>query len=203
MVKQRVVSSALGIWALSCVPTAAATFMECTTNAAGVKSCLDTLSRSAKINIAIASVVVLLLLLCLVICVINNNRRARALSEQEYNVEANQVDGPPTIIATEYNPTSGPSGIYEGPKSGFSAGQSSAQMTGPTYPVAAQVYNQNRTAPVSQSTFDYPFPGYSSPKGPPPQTSFVSGGFPRAVLAGDRLKDRLKERPASPAHALG
>ena len=106
-------------------------------------------------------VVVLLVLLCLVICVINN-RRARAASEQEYNVEANQVDGPPTIIGTEYNPTSGPSGIYEGPKSGFSAGQSSAQMTGPTYPVAAQVYKQNRTAPVTQTTFPYPFPGYSS-----------------------------------------
>lgn len=204
MVKQRVVSSALGIWALSCVPTATAAMWDvCTTNAAGVKTCHKTLSRSAKINIAIASVVVLLLLLSLVICVINN-RRARAASEQEYNVEANQVDGPPTIIATEYNPTSGPSGIYEGPKSGFSAGQSSAQMTGPTYPVAAQVYNQNRTAPVSQTTFTYPFPGYSSsPMGPPPQTSFVSGGFPRAVLAGDRLKDRLKERPASPSHALG
>ena len=146
---------------------------------AGVKTCHNKLSRSAKINIAIACgrftpiftddsypysiciVVVLLLLLCLVICVIYN-RRARAASEQEYNVEANQVDGPPTIIATEYNPTSGPSGIYEGPKSGFSAGQSSAQMSGPAYPVAAQVYNQNRTAPVSQSTFDYPFPGYSS-----------------------------------------
>jgi len=203
MVKHRVVStSALGIWALSCIPTATATLLDvCNTNAAGVKNCHDTLSRSAKINIAIACVVILLLLLCLVICVINN-RRARAASEQEYNVEANQVDGPPTIIATEYNSTSGPSGIY-GPKSGFSAGQSSAQMTGPTYPVAAQVYNQNRTAPVSQSTFDYPFPGYSSQMGPPPQTSFVSGEFPRAVLAGDRLKERLKERPASPAHALG
>ena len=105
-------------------------------------------------------VVILLVLLCLVICVINN-RRARATSEQEYNVEANQVNGPPTIIGTEYNPTSGPSGIYEGPKSGFSAGQSSAQMAGPTYPVAAQVNNQNRTAPVSQTTFAYPFPAYS------------------------------------------
>jgi len=127
----------------------------------------------------------------------------RAASEQEYNVEANQVNGPPTIIATEYNPTSGPSGIYEGPKSGFSAGQSSAQMTGPTYPVAAQVYSQNRTAPVTQTSFPYPFPGYSSHMGPPPQTSFVSGGFPRAMLAGDRLKDRLKERPASPSHSRG
>ena len=146
---------------------------------AGVQNCRNSLSRSAKINIAISSgrfvlfstddsypfplciVVVLLLLLCLVICVINN-RRARAASEQEYNVEANQVDGPPTIIATEYNPTSGPSGIYDGPKSGFSGGQSSAQMSGPTYPVAAQVTSQNRTAPVSQTTFAYPFPAYSS-----------------------------------------
>jgi hypothetical protein len=202
MVKQRVVSSALGIWALSCVPTATATLWDlCTSNAAGVQTCHNTLSRSAKINIAIASVVVLLLLLCLLICVINN-RRARAASEREYNVEANQVDGPPTIIATEYNPTSGPSGIYDGPKSGFSGGQSSAQMSGPTYPVAAQVHNQNRTAPVSQTTFAYPFPAYSNLE-PPPQTSFVSGGFPRAVLAGERLKDRLKERPASAAHALG
>jgi len=203
MVKQRVVYSALGIWALSCVPTATASLWDvCTTsNAAGVMTCHNTLSRSAKINIGISSVVILLLLLCLVICVINK-RRARAASEQEYDVEANQVDGPPTIIATEYNPTSGPSRIYEGPKSGFSAGQSSPEMTGPTYPVAAQVSSQNRTAPVSQTSF-YSFPGYSSSMGPPPQTSFVGGGFPRAVLAGDRLKDRLKERPASPAHALG
>ena len=143
-----------------------------------MKTCYNTLSRSAQINIAVSCgrfapistddsypfpiylVVVLLILFCLVICVINN-RRVRAASEQEYNVEANQVNGPPTIIATEYNPTSGPSGIYEGPKSGFSAGQSSAQMTGPTYPVAAQVFNKNRTAPVTQTSFPYPFPGYS------------------------------------------
>jgi len=201
MVKHRVVSSALCIWALSCIPTATA-WAFCTTNTAGVQICHNTLTRAAEINIAIASVVVLLLLLFLAFCVINN-RRARAASEQEYNVEANQVNGPPTIIATEYNPTSGPSGIYESPKTGFSVGQSTAQMSGPTYPVAAQVYNQHRTAPVTQTTFAYPFPGYSSQLGPPPQTSFVSDGFPRAVLAGDRLKDRLKERPASPAHALG
>lgn len=78
-------------------------------------------------------------------------------------MEASQVDGPPTIIATEYHPTSGPSGVYEGPKSGFGAGQTSAPMSGPAYPVAAQVYNnQHRTAPVTHSTFPYPFPGYSS-----------------------------------------
>jgi len=201
MVKQRVFSTALGIYALSCIPNVNA-WGFCTTNVAGVQTCHHTLTRSAEINIAIASAVVLLLLLFLVICVINN-RRARAASEQEYNVEANQVNGPPTIIATEYNRMSGPSGIYQSPKTGFSVGQGSAQMAGPTYPVAAQVYSQHRTAPVTQTTFAYPFPGYSSNLGPPPQTSFVSDGFPRAVLAGDRLKDRLKERPASPAHAIG
>jgi hypothetical protein len=147
-----------------------------------VQTCHNTVPVYAKINIAIAcgrftpistddsypfpiyAVVILFVLLCLVICVINNRRARAAAAEQEYNVEANQVDGPPTIIATEYNPTSGPSGIYEGPKSGFSAGQSSAQMTGPTYPVAAQVYSQTRTvtAPVTQSVFPNPPPGYSS-----------------------------------------
>lgn len=101
-----------------------------------------------------------MLLFSLIFCVIRNRRAA---AEQEYNVEASQVHGPPTIIATEYNPTSGPSGVYGGPRSGFRSGQTSAQMTGPAYPVAAQVYN-NRTAPASQPTFPdqpYPFTGYS------------------------------------------
>lgn len=92
-----------------------------------------------------------------------HNRRVAAA--QEYNVEASQVDGPPTIIATEYDPTSGPSGVYGSPKSGFRSGQTSAQMTGPAYPIAAQVYNA-RTAPATQPTFPdqrqpYPFTGYS------------------------------------------
>jgi len=204
MVNKHAVSSALSIWALSCVPpaTAALIWNVCNTDAAGVTTCQSKLSPSAKAEIAIACAFVLLLLLSLVICVINN-RRAVAASEQEYNVEASQVHGPPTIIATEYNPTSGPSGVYGGPRSGFS-GQTSAQMTGPAYPVAAQVYNnQHRTAPVTQSTFSHPFPGYSQNMGPTPQTAFVNGGFPRALLAGDRLKEKLKERPASVSHTLG
>jgi len=201
MVNQRIVYSAFGIWALSCVPTATATLWNvCTKDVDGKTTCYSSISPAAQINIAIASTIVLLLFLSLVICLIND-RRARAASEREYNVEANQVEGPPTIIATEYNPTSGPSPVYEGSQSSFNAGQTSAQMTGPAYPVAARVYNQPRTAPVNQSTFPYPFPGYSSQHvGPTPQTSFVSGGFPRPLLAGDRLKDRLKERPASPSH---
>ena len=174
-----------------------------------MKTCQNTISRSAGINIAIASgrftpiftddshhfhlciVVILLLIFCLVMCFVNN-RRARAASEQEYNVEANQVNGPPTIIATEYNPTSGPSGVYEGPKSGFSAGQSSAQMSGPTYPVAAQVYNQNRTAPVSQTTFAYPFPGYSSVS---PLSLFANRLLTSSFLAnGTSATDVLRKR---------
>lgn len=198
MVNKRAVSCALGIWALSCIPAATATLIwnVCTTDAAGVKTCR--LSVSAQVRIAITCVFVLLMLLCLVICIIQKRRAAAAASEQEYNVEASQVEGPPTIIGTEYNPTSGPSGVYGGPKSGFKSGQTSAEMTGPTYPVAAQVYN--RTAPVTQTTFPdqpYPFTGYSSNMGPAPQTAFVSGGFPRALLAGSRLKEKLKERPAS------
>uniref|UniRef100_A0A8H8CGX9 Uncharacterized protein n=1 Tax=Psilocybe cubensis TaxID=181762 RepID=A0A8H8CGX9_PSICU len=137
-------------------------------------------------------------------------RRSEA-SEREYNVEASQVDGPPTIIATEYNPTSGPSRVYSGNKSPYSGGADGRMspqppMSGPMYPATAQHYsnykphsiNQNHTAPHSQVTFPdaYPFTGYSNSMGPP-KTAFVSGGFPRPLLAGDRLKDRIKERPAS------
>jgi len=206
MVNKRAASSALSIWALSWIPTATAAFWnECTTeNPGGVRTCSNTLSKSARISIAITSVSVLLLLFSLVFCVAHN-RRAAAASEQEYNVEASQVHGPPTIIATEYNPTSGPSGVYGSPRSGFRSGQTSAQMTGPAYPVAAQVYS-NRTAPASQPTFPdqpYPFTGYSPYIGPSaPQTAFVSGGFPRPILAGNRLKDLLKERPASASHTV-
>jgi hypothetical protein len=200
MINKCVILSALGIWALSCIPTATAASIwgVCDKNAAGVTTCHSKLSTSAKVWIAIGCAFVLLLLLSLVICVIRK-RLTAAASEQEYNVEASQVHGPPTIIATEYDPTSGPSGVYGSPKSGF--GQTSAQMTGPTYPVAAQAYDQHRTAPVTQSTFPYPFPGYSH-MGPTPHTAFVSGGFPRPLLAGDRLKDRLR-RPGSASHTLG
>ena len=31
----------------------------------------------------------------------------------------------------------------------------------------------------------------------PPKTAFVSNGFPRPMLAGNRLKDKLKERSSS------
>jgi hypothetical protein len=198
--------SVLGIWALSCIPTATATLGNvCTTDADGVRTCHSRLTRSVKIAIAISCVFALLLLISVVICVMHNRRAAA--SQREYNVEASQVDGPPTIIATEYDPTSGPSGVYGGPRSGFRSGQSSAQMTGPAYPVAAQVYsNQHWTAPATQLTFPdqpYPFTGYSPRGGPTPQTAFVTGGFPRTLLTGARLKDKLKERPASISHTLG
>jgi len=205
MVNKRVVSGALGIWAVSRVPTTTASlFNVCTTDVAGVRTCHSMLSKSVKIAIAISCVSVLLLLLSLVICVMHNRRVAAA---QEYNVEASQVDGPPTIIATEYDPTSGPSGVYGSPKSGFRSGQTSAQMTGPAYPIAAQVYNA-RTAPATQPTFPdqrqpYPFTGYSPRTGLAPQTAFVGGGYPRPFLTGSRLKDKLKERPASASHTLG
>ncbi|KAF8966108.1 hypothetical protein BDZ97DRAFT_1809517 [Flammula alnicola] len=106
-------------------------------------------------------------------------RRAAAASEREYNVEASQVQGPPTIIATEYNPRSGPSPVYSsGHKSAqFDIGHLSPapQMSGPSFPATAHHYNnytqpppayisQNHTAPVSQVSFPdqpYPFGGYS------------------------------------------
>jgi len=213
MFKNLAVYVVLGIWA-SYIPTAAAISWDiCTTNEAGEKVCRSRIPRSARIAIAVASLFVLLLLGALVVCCIKNRRRAAA-SEQECNVEASQVDGPPTIIATEYNPTSGgPSARYSGPpKSGYNSERNSPgpQMTGPAFPVAAQMHynnNQNYTAPVSQASFPdqpYPFTGYSPRMGPSaPKTAFVTGGFPRPLLAGNRLKDKLKERPASLSSTSG
>jgi hypothetical protein len=162
---------------------------------------------------------VLLLLLGLVIYIIVKRRRAQG--DQEYNVEAAQVEGPPTIIATEYNPTSGPSRIYSAGPNGHETGNKDQQaVTGPTHPESA--YQSERpptyTAPASRVMFadqSYPF-AYDAVScvrpfrriiltfffwqrntSEPPKTAFVSNGFPRPLLAGNRLKDRLKERPMS------
>jgi len=197
--------------ALSYLPTATATlsWTICTKDEKGQEVCRDRVARGARIAMAIACLFVLVLLGTLTVCIIRN-RRASAASEKEYNVEASQVEGPPTIIATSYDPTSGPSPVYSGKKSGNPDVRLSPQpqMGGPMYPATAHHYNNNTygsppnyTAPVSQVSFPnqpYPFTGYSPGMGPSaPKTAFVSGGFPRPLLAGDRLKDRIKERPAS------
>lgn len=108
---------------------------------------------------------VLVLLATLSVCIIRH-RRAAAASETEYNLEASQVDGPPTIIATSYDPTSRrASPVYSAKDDGYLSAQ--PQMTGPMYPAAVHQYNggqANYTAPVSQVTFanqPYPFTGYS------------------------------------------
>jgi len=229
MINDRALAVAFGILTLaSNVPTANALLSGkvCTTDENGKSHCKDRVSKGAKIAIGIICLLVLLLLLSIVGCIIRGRRRAAA-SEKEYNVEASQVQGPPTIIATEYNPRSGPSPVYSGgPKTvQFDIGHlsPSPQMSGPAFPSAAHQYNnshayyenqlpvpqmtQNHTAPVTQASFPnqpYPFGGYSSNRGAaPPKTAYMTHGFPRPLLTGDRLKDRLKERPASISSSLG
>lgn len=202
----------LGLWALSSIPTASAalSWSICSKNEAGVQECRSRIPRGARIAIAICCLIVLILLMTLAICIVKNRRSAKA-SEQEYNVEASQVDGPPTIIATEYHPNSGPSGVYSGgPKSGhvtsYATGNADGRLSPapPSYPAAIHEPNmsQHYTAPSSQAAFPasqpYPFTGYSPRvESNAPKTAFVTTGFPRPLLAGNRLKDRLKERPAS------
>lgn len=204
-------SFSLGLLAFSYLPTASAalSWSVCTKDVDGKEVCKDRIARGARISMAIACLFVLILLATLTVCILRH-RRTAAASEKEYNVEASQVEGPPTIIATSYDPSSGrASPIYSGNKSGNPLSPH-PQMAGPVHPVAAHQYNnnnayyggpQNFTAPVSQVTFPnqpYPFTGYSPGMGPSaPKTAFVSGGFPRPLLAGDRLKDKIKERPAS------
>lgn len=68
------------------------------------------------------------------------------------------MSGPPTIIGTQYNPTSGASGIYSG--GGFAP-----QMSGPSVPVSAhRPRDVSYTAPHSQIAFsEQPYPSVYSP----------------------------------------
>jgi len=199
----------LASWALSSLPTASAalSWSTCTKDEKGVQLCKQRIPRGARIAIAVCCFIVLLLLAALVIFICINRRKARK-EEKEYDLEASQVDGPPAIIATEYDPHSGGlSRIYgNGPKTTDSRFPSPPEMTGPTLPAVAYPYEsrfpeQTRTAPVSQTAFpDQPYPFAYSPRNgnfDPPKTAFVSSGFPRPILAGERLKDKLKERPPS------
>jgi len=203
------VACILSAWSIPGTAAAAIGWGQCTTGHDGKKVCKNKLPHSARIGIAIGCLVVLLLLLVLVVCIIRN-RRAAAASSDEYNVEASQVDGPATIVDTAYHPRSGPSAVYSA-----GGGRESPEMSGPSFPVAAQLPStnpdRNYTAPVYQSQFphrsppskyapDYPFTGYgpnNSNRGSnAPKTAFVAD-YPRPLLTGNRLKDRLKERPAS------
>jgi len=194
----------LGFWAVSSLPTAfaAMSWDVCTSDETGGKKCTRRIPRSARLAIAVCCFLVLILLLALVLYIII--KRSRSQGDQEYNVEAAQVEGPPTIIGTQYNPTSGPSGVYSsGPKGDANRDHFTEQeMTAVTQPLPA--YQSERpptyTAPVSQVAFsDRPYPFAYDPRNnsEPPKTAFVSNGFPRPLLAGNRLKDRLKERSSS------
>jgi len=207
MLNNPVVFVSLGLLAFSHLPTATAalSWVVCSKDEEGKETCNDRVPRGARIAMAIVCLFVLILLATLSVCIVRNRRSSA--EEQEYNVEASQVQGPPTIIATAYDPSLGPSPVYSAKKDGNP--DAHPGMSGPMYPATVHQYNNNsyltsqpnHTAPISQVSFQnqsYPFTGYSPGMGPSaPKTAFVSGGFPRPLLAGDRLKDRIKERPAS------
>jgi len=212
------VLGAVGLLGLSALPgvSAALSWDVCSKDEKGEKVCRRRIPRSARMAIAVVMLLILILLGVLVVCILRN-RRTAAASEKEYNVEASQLDGPPTIIATEYNPRLGPSPVYSAggqPKTAHVIGDLSPQpptpqMRGPSFPATVHHYNNDddsqkhfhQTAPAYQASFQdqsYPFTGISSQTAPTmPKTAFVSGGFPRPLLAGNRLKDKIRERPAS------
>jgi hypothetical protein len=222
-VKNVAAGGAFGLWALSSMPTAyaALSWSVCEKNEAGEQVCKHRIPRGARLAMAVCCLVVLILLLTLVVCICKNRRNAKE-AEKEYDVEASQRDGPPTIIATEYNPSSGPAGVYSGgPRSATPPNAPdysrpgtpqvmAPQMTGPAVPVAVYHYDYNArppsqiyTAPLSQQyTFSdqqqqgYPF-AYNANYASAPKTASMTQGFPRPLLAGSRLKDKIKERPAS------
>jgi len=194
----------LGVWAASSLPGAAAklSWDVCTKDEKGKQVCTQRVPKSARIAVAAGCGLILILLGVMVYMIIRTKRAAAKAKDEEYAVEASQVEGPPTIVDTEYHPKSGPQGVYSG------GNKTPPEMSGPTYPVAAQVH-RTYTAPASQVQFPNPtYPtsrGYQQSQPSVPQSAFIGGsrgGYPRPLLAGNRLKDRLKERPASPSSMI-
>lgn len=189
------------------IPGAAAAILNwdtCKLDSTGKKVCKNRIPRSARIAITVGCVVVLLLIIVLVVYCIRRHRRA-AVSKEDYNVEASQVDGPPTIVDTAYHRRSGLAAVYS------DGGRGSPEMSGLSFPVPAQLpfndQSRNHTAPASRVQFPSPpqYPNYQwaapnsgnydfrGPKTAVPESFY----YPRPLLTGNRLKDRLKERPAS------
>ncbi|KAF9039179.1 hypothetical protein BJ165DRAFT_1531280 [Panaeolus papilionaceus] len=194
----------VGICFISALPQASALKWEiCKTNDAGVEVCRSGLPHSARYAIVAASFGVLLILIILIICIVKNRQKA-ADDALEYNVEASQVHGPPTIIATEYHPQIGPTGLITvGGRIVRSPDMKQLNDPSPTFPVPVYYPGespQNHSAPAMPARFAghaVTRSGSHDSSRQVPKTAFVTGGFPRPLLVGDRLKDRLKERPAS------
>ena len=143
------------------IPGAAAlSLQKCTTDHTGKKVCKSHLPRAARIGIAVGAVVLFLLLLVVVFVVIRRRRRAVA-AQEEYGVDASQVDGPATIVDTAYHRRSGMAAVYSG------GGRGTPEMSGPSFPVAAQLpYGDPTrvyTAPANRAQFSRPeMPQYSA-----------------------------------------
>lgn len=99
---------------------------------------------------------VLLILIILIICIVKNRQKA-ADDALEYNVEASQVHGPPTIIATEYHPQIGPTGLITvGGRIVRSPDMKQLNDPSPTFPVPVYYPGespQNHSAPAMPARF--------------------------------------------------
>ncbi|TFK38370.1 hypothetical protein BDQ12DRAFT_666106 [Crucibulum laeve] len=161
--------------------------------------CRNRLPLKARIALGVTACAILFLVITLMLCVSRNRSSARAAAAAtEYNVEAAQMQGPPALIATHYNPTSGPAGVYR-TSAGVYATSAGVQASNPgtvpgvAYPARAQVYShygsqpqtdayysqlygqptQPRTAPASKVSFQqgeqaYSFGGYEPGMAPAP-----------------------------------
>ncbi|RXW21427.1 hypothetical protein EST38_g4416 [Candolleomyces aberdarensis] len=217
------IAAGAALIAFSSLPVASAKKV-CTKSSTGEEVCRETFPQKAKVAIGIVTVIIIIMLVSLIVC-IRRSRRASAEAAKECTVEASQMEGPPTVLAATYNPGSGHS-IYAIGSSGSGAiptavipptAESGRTPAGavpafPTPSVPAAPYSPKpwvsgssngstpQTAPAHRTTFSgshpYPFTGMGNTPGQPPKSAFVSGGFPRPLLAG-RLKDRIRERPPS------
>jgi len=221
MVHSAAIALGAGLLALSSMPAVAAEPV-CTEEdeGTGKKLCGNhtlpgAMPKSAQIAIAVICVTVVLFLIILVIFVRRSRKRAAeaksAEQQDDVMIEANQMTGPPAILAATYTPETGHSRVYSiGPDTGgFSPvpmtpapGPTSSQPLAPPPPATRQgipsvhVQTPDFSNVPRSSTFNR-FPTGAS--GQPPKTAPAhKGSFDPYPFTGHGSDSRPPASPAAP-----
>jgi len=148
--------------------------------------CWDKLSPYSGIAIAIATTLGIFLVIGIVIYL----KRNRTLLPAE-NMDDSQVRGPPTVLATSYDPSSGTTSIYSGQDGSSRQYYSTMQMPVPNIRDGVQ----SQTAPVTRVTFsDQPYPNDSELRSNAQPRTAVGNGDTYRNRPGSQWLERLRSR---------
>jgi hypothetical protein len=115
----RSVSVFLLLWVVSRVDIAIADG-KCSKMKDGSEFCIDRVPVAANVVIGIATVTILSLIIALLVCMKFCRGHSRTAAP-DFIFDSEQMQGPPTIIETHYNPSSGRVDVYSAKSPSFSA----------------------------------------------------------------------------------